>query len=191
MRRDHEMAFEDFVRTQRSGLRAYAALVCGDWHLAEDIVQVALTRVYQKWNRIRSGAPVAYARRAITTIVIDHSRKPSVTREVRVADVPDALAMAPEASLDPQLVAVLRELPPRMRAVVVLRYVEDLSVEQVAATLGCRPGTVKSQAARGLAKLSAALTPPVARSTFRALPDLPLPQPPQSAVPYPYLNDGA
>ncbi|MEP6481790.1 MAG: SigE family RNA polymerase sigma factor [Rhodoglobus sp.] len=174
MRSEHETEFEGFVRAHRSGLRAYAVLLCGDWHLAEDVVQLALIRVYRKWDQIRNGAPGAYARRAVTTIVIDQSRRGFVAREIGVADVPETYAAHSETALDPQLMAALQELPPRMRAVVVLRYVQDLSVDQVAAALGCRPGTVKSQAARGLAKLNTALTPPVARSTFQPLPAIPV-----------------
>lgn len=175
MRRQDETEFEGFVRAQRAGLRAYAALLCGDWYLAEDLVQTALIRVYRKWDRIRSGTPTAYARRVVSTLVIDHSRKAFVAREIGVADVPETVAPPSGSHLDPQLMAALQELPPRMRAVVVLRYVQDLSVEQVATTLGCRPGTVKSQAARGLTKLNVALSPPVARCALQPLSGVPFP----------------
>jgi RNA polymerase sigma-70 factor (sigma-E family) len=157
MRHDREAEFAEFVRTHRPALLGYAMLLSGDSHLAEDLVQIALIRVYRKWDRVRSGTPAAYARRAVATTVIDHSRRPFVGREVGMALLPETAVTDPETALDPELVVALQQLPPRMRAVVVLRYVEDLAVEQVASILGCRAGTVKSQAARGLARLNSIL----------------------------------
>jgi RNA polymerase sigma-70 factor (sigma-E family) len=166
MRQDREAEFAEFVRTHRPALLGYAILLCGDRHLAEDVVQVGLIRVYRRWDRVRAGTPAAYARRAVAITAIDHTRRPFVGREVGVAVVPETATPDADTTLDPQLVAALQELPPRMRAVVVLRYVEDLAADQVAAILGCRPGTVKSQAARDLAKLSNALAPPPTTSSL-------------------------
>jgi RNA polymerase sigma-70 factor (sigma-E family) len=159
MRRDHDSEFEEFVRGRRGELVATATLLAaGDGHLAEDLVQVALVRLYLAWGRARAGHPAAYARRILVNCFIDHRRRPWVRREQSADLLPDRpLPPAPEA--DEALLAALRELPPRMRAAVVLRHVEDRSVEDVADTLGCSTGTVKSQTARGLDKLRAALSP--------------------------------
>ncbi|GAA3532217.1 SigE family RNA polymerase sigma factor [Nocardioides daeguensis] len=154
--------FEDFVRRRRSHLLGTAAvLTAGDHHLAEDLVQGVLVRLYLAWGRAtRRGGVDAYARRALVNAFIDHRRRPSVARETVTDTVPDrAAAAAPAAAsfgaaeVDAELLAALKALPERMRAAVVLRHVADLSVEDAADALGCSPGTVKSQTARGLAKL--------------------------------------
>jgi RNA polymerase sigma-70 factor (sigma-E family) len=133
-------------------------LTAGDAELAEDLVQTALVKVYVSWHRVL-GEPAAYARRVLVNCFVDHRRKPAVRREQATDEVPDTVAPAGPAALDPALVAALAELPARMRAAVVLRHVHDLSVEETAALLGCSTGTVKSQTARGLDKLRAHLEP--------------------------------
>lgn len=150
--------FEDFVRRRRSHLLGTAVvLTAGDHHLAEDLVQGVLVRLYLAWGRAtRRGGVDAYARRALVNAFIDHRRRPSVARETVTETVPDraaATASLADESVDAELLAALKALPERMRAAVVLRHVADLSVEDAAEALGCSPGTVKSQTARGLAKL--------------------------------------
>ncbi|WGX97950.1 SigE family RNA polymerase sigma factor [Nocardioides sp. L-11A] len=152
--------FEDFVRRRRSHLLGTAVvLTAGDHHLAEDLVQGVLVRLYLAWGRAtRRGGVDAYARRALVNAFIDHRRRPSVARETVTAELPDRPAgpvslPLGEDAVDADLLAALRALPARMRAAVVLRHVADLSVEDAADALGCSPGTVKSQTARGLAKL--------------------------------------
>ncbi|MBM0124147.1 SigE family RNA polymerase sigma factor [Pimelobacter simplex] len=148
--------FEDFVRRRRSHLLGTAVvLTAGDHHLAEDLVQGVLVRLYLAWGRAtRRGGVDAYARRALVNAFIDHRRRPSVARETVTDTVPDrAAAVLGEEAVDAELLAALEALPERMRAAVVLRHVADLSVEDAADALGCSPGTVKSQTARGLAKL--------------------------------------
>lgn len=159
MKRDHE--FEDFVRRRRRTLLTTAtALTAGDAFLAEDLVQGTLVRLYLAWRRARSGNVDAYARRVLVNAFIDHRRRPFVRREQVVAAPPDSPAPG-DADLDhTRLLAALAALPPRMRAAVVLRHVDDLSVEDAAAALGCSTGTVKSQTARALAKLRDALGAP-------------------------------
>ncbi|MBM7516308.1 SigE family RNA polymerase sigma factor [Nocardioides nitrophenolicus] len=156
-----DAAFEEFVRRRRSHLLGTAVvLTAGDHHLAEDLVQGVLVRLYLAWGRAsRRGGVDAYARRALVNALIDHRRRPSVARETVTDAVPDR-AVVPTAptvlateAVDAELLAALKALPERMRAAVVLRHVADLSVEDVADALGCSPGTVKSQTARGLAKL--------------------------------------
>lgn len=157
MRHDHEIEYEQFVRDHRGELLATARHLTLDPHGAEDLVQTALIRLYLAWGRARRTNIGAYARRTLVNCFIDHRRRPSVRREHSTATPPDRAAPAAADPLDPELVAALRALPARMRAAVVLRHVEDLSVEEVADALGCSAGNVKSQTARGLAKLRAHL----------------------------------
>ena len=153
----HDAEYEAFVLAHRGRLLATATHLTGDGHLAEDLVQTALVRLYLAWGRARAVSTEGYARRILLNAFIDHGRRPWVWRE-RAADVlPDAAAVVADDTHDPELLTALAALPPRMRAAVVLRYVEDLSVEDVADALGCSLGTVKSQTASGLEKLRAAL----------------------------------
>lgn len=148
------------MRAQRGRLVATGQLLtAGDAHLAEDLVQTALVRVYLAWDRAAGGNPAAYARRALVTCFLDHRRRPFVRRERTAAAPPDVPAPPGPAAIDAELVAALQNLPPGMRAAVVLRHVHDLSVEETAETLGCSTGNVKSQTARGLDKLRALLDP--------------------------------
>ncbi|GAB4004651.1 SigE family RNA polymerase sigma factor [Nocardioides ultimimeridianus] len=166
MRRDHEDEYEAFVRDHRGELLATALHLTGDPHLAEDLVQTALVRLYVAWGRVRRMNVGGYARRTLVNCFIDHRRRPWVRREHNADTVPDRPAVASAAPVDADLVAALLALPPRMRAVVVLRHVEDRSVEEVAEVLGCSTGNVKSQTARALDKLRAqlSLNPPLERN---------------------------
>lgn len=158
-RREHDEAFAAFVRSDRGRLLSTGRLLtAGDAHLAEDLVQTALTRVYLAWGKVR-GDRSAYARKVLVNCFIDHRRKPSVRREATTGEMPDGPAPDGPEALDPELVRALADLPPRMRAAVVLRHVHDLSIEDTAELLGCSTGNVKSQTARGLDKLRAALEP--------------------------------
>lgn len=158
MRRTHEAEYEDFVRAQRGDLVATArALTAGDTHIAEDLVQAALVRLYLAWGRARSGRTGAYAHRILVNCFLDHRRRAWVRQEQTADALPDRPAPTDAEPVDDDLLAALRSLPPRMRAAVVLRHVEDRSVDEVADLLGCSTGTVKSQTARGLEKLRAAL----------------------------------
>lgn len=156
-RRDDD-EFAAFAEACSPGLRRTAYLICGDWDRAADITQEALIRMYVAWPRLDQDRGVhAYARRTAVRVAIDQSRRRSA-REVPVPRptdrrVEDSSVQVADRTL---LMSALRDLPARQRACVVLRYYEDLSVEAVAETLGCRPGTVKSQTARGLAALRAA-----------------------------------
>lgn len=157
---DQDSEYVEFVETMGPRLRRTAYLICGDWHRAEDAVQEALYKLYLSWAKVdRSGNPAAYARRVVVNTTLDGRRRPW-RREVPTDELPDqAMAGDPggqHAARD-ELGAVLAEVPPRQRACVVLRYYEDLSIEQTADILGCSAGTVKSQAARGLETLRHAL----------------------------------
>jgi RNA polymerase sigma-70 factor (sigma-E family) len=152
--RVREDEFESFVRGHRGELlRAATILAAGDAHLAEDLVQAALVRLYLGWERVRTMNVDAYVRRVLVNACIDHKRRAFVRRERAVIELPETVGVGDTGGVDSALLAALAELPPRMRAAVVLRYVDGLSVEEAAGMLGCRQGTVKSQAARGLDKL--------------------------------------
>ncbi|SHN75251.1 SigE family RNA polymerase sigma factor [Cryptosporangium aurantiacum] len=161
-RRTLDAEFAGFVRDNRVDLvRTARLLTCGDVHRAEDLVQSALVRAYVAWNRIRgSDHPVAYVRRSIVNAHIDESRRPFWRRERSVAEPPEFGAPeSPPDDLGDAVRAALGSLPPKMRAVVVLRHWLDLSVEQTAEWLGCTEGTVKSQNAKAVAKLRHLLAP--------------------------------
>ncbi|NED98937.1 SigE family RNA polymerase sigma factor [Phytoactinopolyspora halotolerans] len=172
-----EASYREFVVARRRSLLRTAFLLCGDWHLAEDLVQDALAKLYVAWRRVKRRDDVdAYARKVLVNAYIDNRRRP--WRREHAADVTDSVAggTMPErltgasagapgrySSNDPaelsdpamrrRLLDVLAEVPPRQRAVLVLRFWEDLSVDQVADLLNCSAGTVKSQTSRGLDRL--------------------------------------
>jgi RNA polymerase sigma-70 factor (sigma-E family) len=157
-----EADFEGFVaRSGRSLLRT-AWLLTGDRGHAEDIVQVALERTAQRWARL-DGEPEAYARRTVVNLTIDRWRRGRVRgREVPFVDLvvgsqPFASDETGRVELRDQLWSDLSGLPPRERAVLVLRYFCDLDEAEIARTLGISVGTVKSSASRGLARLRARL----------------------------------
>jgi RNA polymerase sigma-70 factor (sigma-E family) len=159
--RDRE--FSDFVGASRvSLLRTACMLTAGDRFLAEDVVQTALARVYVAWPRIQKSAE-AYTRRAIISAFLDETRRPWWRRERATEELPDA-AVSGDAfgDIDGQLDGgemrrALAELPPRMRAVIVLRHELDLSVAETASALGCAKGTVKSMNSKALDRLRTAL----------------------------------
>ena len=149
--------FQDLYVARRGAVRATAYLLCGDWHLAEDLAQAAFVRLYQRWGRLqhRDGLE-AYLHRTVVRLWIDETRRRR-HRDTLVAEPPDTQEHAGPALPDPGLLRVLRRLPPRQRACVVLRYFNDLSVAQTAELLGCTTGTVKSQTSRALDALRANL----------------------------------
>ena len=152
--RDEE--FQAYVR-RRYGplLRTATLLASGDTQLAEDLVQIATTRLYLNWPRARQLDTDAYARRIVVNALIDEKRRPFRRRESVHERLPEQPITDPHHSVDadPTLLAALATLPAGMRAAVVLRHVEGYSVEETADALGCSTGTVKSQTARGLDKL--------------------------------------
>ncbi|MFF7676467.1 MULTISPECIES: SigE family RNA polymerase sigma factor [Streptomycetaceae] len=159
MNPDDEAEFQGYVRARWAHLVRTAYLLTGDGHHAEDLAQTALAKAYRSWRRVqRSDNPDAYVRRILISCNKDRFRKKRVAE--RLTDVPPEGAGADPTARVAQreeLLAALGELPARQRAVVVLRYWDDLSETEVAHALGCSAGTVKSQAARGLAKLRARL----------------------------------
>ena len=142
---------------------AYA--VSGDLGIAEDAVQTAFAKAYRSWRRIsRMESPEGYVRRMVVNEVLSTRRRAALRHEVSRAEPPEGTeARSPEDSLArDEIWRAVTGLPPRQRAVLVLRYYEDLSEQQIADALGCRPGTVKSQASAALATLRARLGDPAA-----------------------------
>ncbi|MFF0157801.1 SigE family RNA polymerase sigma factor [Streptomyces sp. NPDC005263] len=155
MQAEQEERFQEFVRARWSRLVRTAYLLTGDAHHAEDLTQTALAKVYRSWRRVsRSDNPDAYVRRVLVNCNSDRFRKRRVAEALTAAPpevaASDAISYADERSA---LLGALAGLPPQQRAVIVLRYWEDMSGAEVAEVLGCSTGTVKSQASKGLAKL--------------------------------------
>jgi RNA polymerase sigma-70 factor (sigma-E family) len=156
MRREREDAFRAYVQDHRAELvRAATLLTSGDTHLAEDLVQVTLTRLYVAWHRVDGRrSPGAYARRILVNAFIDDTRRPLRRRERSHGAVPELPAPGAIGFEEREAVhRALADLPPRMRAAVVLRHWLQLDVRETADVLGCSEGTVKSQTASGLERL--------------------------------------
>ncbi|KUN77494.1 SigE family RNA polymerase sigma factor [Streptomyces griseoruber] len=156
MQAELEDRFQEFVRARWSRLVRTAYLLTGDVHHAEDLTQTALAKAYRSWRRIaRTDNPEAYVRRMLVSCNSDRFRKRRVTEALTAAPPDRAGRDEATGRVDERgsLMAGLAQLPTKQRAVVVLRYWEDLSEAEVAEVLGCSPGTVKSQASKGLAKL--------------------------------------
>jgi len=153
--------FREFIRNRASLLHQSAYLLCGDWHLAHDLVQDTLVKAYQHWPRVRQAdSPDAYVRRILRNEARDRwRRRDQVMPVLRFPDgrepvAPDATdEIAGRAGLRQALLA----LPQRQRATVILRYLEGMSERETAAVLGCSQGTVKSQSSRALGTLRSVL----------------------------------
>ncbi|ADD43511.1 SigE family RNA polymerase sigma factor [Stackebrandtia nassauensis] len=160
MRAEQEAEFREYVAARAGQLRRCAYLVCGDWHRAEDAVQIAFVKLYGAWNRARRSGLDAYARRIVLNSVIDDHRRAWFRRERSSERLPERpLGDHSQASADRlTIMNALALLPVRQRAVIVLRYWDDQPVEQTALIMRCSTGTVKSQTARGLRTLRGLLT---------------------------------
>jgi RNA polymerase sigma-70 factor (sigma-E family) len=154
--------FTQFVTRERPRLRRTAYLLCWEWHEAEDLVQEALIVVLRRWNHLdHPSAAGGYARRIIYRIYIDNHRHVRWGREALQATMPDATGTdVDDDTIADRLILshALRQLPPRQRAAVVLRYFEDLDVAQTAEVLACKPATIRSQTARALATMRTAIS---------------------------------
>jgi RNA polymerase sigma-70 factor (sigma-E family) len=149
--------FEEYVRNRGEALLRFGYVVCGDWHLAEDLVQEVLTRVCRKWSRFAQvERPDAYLRTAVVRQFLSWRRRPA-SREVSLMWDPEParadLDTATRHALREEAWQLLATLPRRQRAVLVLRYYEGLPDHEIAAVMGCRPTTVRVHAHRGLAVL--------------------------------------
>jgi RNA polymerase sigma-70 factor (sigma-E family) len=154
--------FREFVELRYGDLLRTAYLLTGSRDAAQDLVQDALLKVMRRWRTVDE--PMAYVRRVMVNERTSRWRRLGL-RELLTAVVPDRIRPddADGIVVRDELLTALHRLPARMRAVLVLRYWEDLSEADVAAALGCSLGTVKSQAARGLTRLREVLTPPTGR----------------------------
>lgn len=152
---DRDAEFGAYFAARSDAMRGTAYLLCGDWHRAEDLVQQTFTKIYLAWRRIqRHGAMDAYTRQTLVRTFLSERRRGWFRHESVEFEPTDRPGLSPDLA-DERLVLLeaLVKVPPRQRAVLVLRYWEDQSVEQTAALLDCSTGNVKSQAARGLATL--------------------------------------
>lgn len=156
MGRDRYEGFDAFVHAGGQALTRYAYLLVLDAQLAEDLVQQALLEVASRWSRLKDGNPEAYARKVILNGAASRARRRRVLSEDSVAEPPDRAEKSDATgNLDQRLLfaTVLRKLPPRQRAVLVLRYYDDLTEAETAAVMGCSVGNVKSQSHHALARL--------------------------------------
>jgi RNA polymerase sigma-70 factor (sigma-E family) len=153
--------FTQFVATARPGLRRSAYLLCGDWHEAEDLTQNALLAVLRRWDKLRwPEAAAGYARAAMYRIFISERRHVRWRLETTHAEVPEPDKASADGDGGENAVAdrivlleALGRLPPRQRAAVMLRYIEDLDVTRTAEILECEPSTIRSQTTRALATM--------------------------------------
>ncbi len=159
-----EAGFRAWMVVRAPALRRKAFLLCGDWSAADDLVQDVLVAMFPKWARIVRGGQVdAYANRVLAGKHVDSRRRPW-RRERPVESVPDRedagseLSFAAVEDREGPLRAGLAALPATQRVVLVLRFTDDLSVEQIAHVLGVPEGTVKSRLSRGTEALRAHLT---------------------------------
>ena len=155
MDRSKEAEFEQFVAGSGRRLLRTAVLLVGDRGHAEDLVQTALERTARHWDRL-DGAPEAYARVVLARLATDRWRRRSRRVGEVLADPPETSArddLALEVTTRQQVIAALRTLTTRQRAVLILRYFDDLSEQQTAQALGVSVGTVKTTASRAIARL--------------------------------------
>ena len=153
MQREVDEDFARYVRARQHALLRAAYLVCGDAHLAEDLLQQAFTKVARRWDRLRHENPDAYIRRILYRDAISAWRR--TRRESLVTALPDRAAVDPSSAVADRvdIERALAALTPRQRAVLVLRFFEDRSEADTAEVLGVGVGTVKSQTHAALARL--------------------------------------
>lgn len=142
--------FQDFVVTRSDRLLRTAYLLTRDWATAEDLLQESLAKAWFAWPGVEE--PEAYVRRVLVTTYTSWWRR-KWRRELPSDDLPDTPTSDTVSDERDALWRAVGRLPARQRAVVVLRFYEDLPVTEVARLLSCEPGTVKSQSAKALAKL--------------------------------------
>jgi RNA polymerase sigma-70 factor (sigma-E family) len=148
--------FRDFVDTRSRSLLRTAWLLTGDWHTAQDLVQAALAKTWPRWNSLtRRDEPEVYVRRVMVNTYATWWRR-RWRSEISSGELPDDADdhdVYAAVDLRNAVQSALATLPRRQRAVIVLRFYDDLTEAQAARVLNCSVGTVKSQASRALAKL--------------------------------------
>jgi RNA polymerase sigma-70 factor (sigma-E family) len=144
------------VADRGTALLRTASLLCASRADAEDLLQTALEKTYRHWARLSTESdPEPYVRRILVNLTISRARRWRILREVHMPSPPEVPTASETHAVELRgaLIEQLRRLGPRQRAVLVLRYWEDQTESEIARILGCSVGTVKSQAARGLARL--------------------------------------
>jgi RNA polymerase sigma-70 factor (sigma-E family) len=152
MRADWEREYSDYAGACLARLERTAWMLCGDRHQAADLVQNTLVKIYVRWPKVRAVEHLdAYVRKALLREFLSEQRRPWARIRLTGA-VPDDAVQPDDATEDrSMLVDALRQMAPRQRAVLVLRFLLDLPIEEVAEQLDCSTGTVKSQTSKGLA----------------------------------------
>jgi RNA polymerase sigma-70 factor (sigma-E family) len=146
--------FAEYVSARIPALRRLALVLCRDWHAADDLVQATLTKLCQHWGRAAAAESTdAYVRGMLVREFLRERRSPWARRVDVTSQPPEMPAAAADLDGLLDLQAAVSALPPRQRAVLVLRFYCDLSVDQSAAALGCAAGTIKSQTAKALTTL--------------------------------------
>jgi RNA polymerase sigma-70 factor (sigma-E family) len=157
-----DSGFDRFVRDQSPSLYRTAFLLTGNRHDAEELLQDTLTRLYPKWTTVAAAdVPVAYVRRSLANRFVSNRRSPAARSESRweLPDAWDGHDLSERVATSSTIWHLLGTLPERQRAALVLRYFHDLSDDDVAETLGCRPVTVRSLVSRGIATMRASYLP--------------------------------
>jgi RNA polymerase sigma-70 factor (sigma-E family) len=167
MRDGSEKEYIEYVSARVPALRRLAFLLAGDDHRADDLVQQTITTLFLKWRRANAAEHLdAYVRTMLVRSFVDE-RRLSWAKVRLFRHAPEPPPLEPSAVEDRLVVrAALARLPRRQQAVLVLRFFYDLPVDEVAATLGCTSGTVKSHTSRGLATLRRLLGEPELAATI-------------------------
>ncbi|GLZ81001.1 RNA polymerase sigma24 factor [Actinorhabdospora filicis] len=151
---EKDAQYREFVVARADALRRFGYLLTGgDWHRAEDAVQVALTKLYVVWTRAAGMNTDAYVRRILINVIGEERRRAWFRRERAVRTLPERSSRPDTGDVRVTVLSALTRLPARQRAAVVLRFWEDRSIEETAEIMKCSAGTVKSQTARGLQTL--------------------------------------
>jgi RNA polymerase sigma-70 factor (sigma-E family) len=153
----HATEFEEYFAARHDAVRRAAFLLCGDWHWADDLTQVAFVRLASGWHRVRDRAALdAFVRTCLVRAYLDETRRVWRRRERVQAELPDVGTADDDAEATTRrmlFATTLRQLAPRQRAVLVCRFYQGLDVAETAEVLGCSAGTVKSQTARALERM--------------------------------------
>lgn len=151
---DRDAGFSDYAAARTPWLRKVAFLLCQDWHRADDLVQISLTRLYVHWHRVGGMDNVdGYARAVLVNAFLAEQRTAWWKRVTLRGETADAPTPDLDVAASVDLRGALTALPPRQRAAIVLRYYCDLPIDEVAGLLDCAPGAVKSLTSRGLEAL--------------------------------------
>ncbi|GAB3880775.1 SigE family RNA polymerase sigma factor [Microbispora bryophytorum] len=168
MNNEQKRDFADFVSARSDSLIRLAYVLTNDQYAAEDLLQTALTKTAGRWNKIRDN-PEAYVRKVMYHEQVSRWRSPRWGREKVVESPPERMTGDRTAQVDDHLTLqqALRALPPRKRAVLVLRYYEDLPESEVAKIMGCSVGTVRSQTHHAIARLRELVREPVMQEVWK------------------------